>query len=93
MYNIMTCDGNMCWLTFIITLALAAVLRRQCQDGVLAGTPFNTIGGFGVGLGLNIIMTTLFGDPRWSLLAGIAGVAIGGFLLGMILPSGDGESA
>ena len=67
------------------------MLRRQCIDGILTGTSYNSIGGFAGGAIGVLLLTTLFGDPRWSLLAGIIGIGLGGFALGLIMPS-DNDS-
>ena len=100
-YNMMTCSGGnwttafmgdctMAWLSFAIIIFLAMILRRQCTDGILAGTKFNIIGAFIGGAGVHIILTALFGAARWSLLGGLAGLAAGGFLLGFISDSTEG---
>ena len=101
-YNIMTCtakngswstsflgDCSMVWFSFAIILFLILILRRQCQDGILAGTGFNFIGALVGGLGCNLLITTLFGSAKWSLLAGIAGIVVGGYFLGMFSGSSD----
>lgn len=85
-------DCSMSWLTLVIVVFIALILRRQAEDGFLSGMGFNVVGALGVGLGLDILLVTLFGSPRWALLAGIAGVAIGGFLLGMIWDQAEGGS-
>jgi hypothetical protein len=102
MYNMMTCTGgdwvmnqipggcSLAWLSFAIILFLAMIMRRQCTDGILAGTRFNIIGAFVGGLGAHIILTTIFGSARWSLLGGIVGLAAGGFLFGFISDSTEG---
>ena len=59
----------------------------------MAGMNFNVIGAFAGGIILNILLITLTGDARWSLLAGIAGIAIGGFLLGIFANTNEGDSA
>lgn len=96
-YNIMSCEGfdtgilggcSMAWFSVAITFFLAMVLRRQSED--LLGMQFNLPGALGAGLGLNILITTLTGSVRWSLLAGILGVAIGGFVLGLFFEGGGG---
>lgn len=102
MYNMMTCQGlgisvlgdcSLAWASFAIVLFLALILRRQCEDGFLAGTGYNIFGAFAVGLGANILLTTLTGSARWSLLAGVLGIAAGGFLIGMAFDtSGSGDS-
>ena len=104
MYNLMTCQGwpggmsflgdcTMAWLSFVIIVFLAMILRRQCTDGILAGTGFNIFGALGFGLGANILLTAITGSARWSLLAGILGIIVGGYVLGLWLDnSGGGES-
>lgn len=100
----MTCSGwsgaaflggcSMAWLGFAIMVFLILILRRQCDDGILAGTGFNFIGAIIGGGGGYILLTTLTGDARWAILTGIVGVAIGGWVLGQFLDSsgGGGES-
>lgn len=104
MYNMMTCQGwpggmslfgdcTMAWFGFVILVFLCLVLRRQCTDGVLAGTNFNQYAAFGGGLGGYILLTTLLGSARWSLLAGVLGIVVGGFVVGMFADtSGGGDS-
>jgi hypothetical protein len=80
----------MAWFSFIIIVFLAMILRRQCNDGFLSGTGFNVWGAFGLGVGLNVLLTALTGSPRWSLLAGLLGVVIGGYVLGLIYDTAGG---
>jgi Mn2+/Fe2+ NRAMP family transporter len=98
-HNMLTCEGlgtnilgdcSLSWISFAIIVFLAMIARRQAQDGVLSGMGYNQIGAFALGLGANIVVTFLTGSARWSLIAGVAGIAIGGFLLGMIMPSEGG---
>lgn len=103
LYNIMQCTGpswetfailgdcSFAWFSFAITLFLALVARRQCDDGFLSGTPFNLIGALVLGLGANLLVITLMGSPRFSLVAGVVGVIAGGYLGGMVLGSSEGE--
>ena len=103
LYNLMTCQGptwslkdilggcSVAWIGVVITLFLAAVLRKQTDDGVLSGTGYNAIGAFALGVGLNILVVSLTGEARWGLLAGLVGIAAGGFGLGLIT-GGTGES-
>jgi len=101
MYNMMTCSGpgwsmsvlgdcSLAWISFAIVLFLAMIVRRQCVDGFLAGTDFNLIGSFVGGLGLNVLLIALTGSARWALLGGIAGMAVGGYVLGLF-GGGSGE--
>lgn len=103
MYNPMTCEGwgssgfsvlgdcAMSWMGLAIVLFLALVARRQCDDGFLSGTGFNLVGALILGLGLNILITMLTGSARWSLLAGIAGVAVGGYIFGLFFDQSGGN--
>ena len=103
MYNPMTCSGwgaggfslfgdcTLAWFSFAIIIFLALIVRRQCDDGLLAGTGFNVIGAFVLGLGGNFVVTILTGSARWSLIAGVAGVAIGGYVFGLFSDSSGGE--
>jgi len=105
MYNMMTCQGgtwvqgamlggcSMAWLSLTIVVFIAMMIRRQCDDGILAGVGFNPIGAFAGGGVTHIVLTAIFGSARWSLLGGIAGVALGGFVLGLFLDGGGGEYA
>ena len=82
----------MAWISFVFVVFLTLILRRQTDDGFLSGTGFNVIGAFAFGIGANVLVTALLGDARWSLLAGIIGVAVGGFVVGMFFDmSGGGE--
>jgi len=102
-YNMMSCSGwgksgfsllgdcSMAWIAFVIVLLLGLVTRRQCEDGFLAGQRFNLIGALVLGLGLTFIVTYITGSARWSLLAGVAGVAVGGFGIGFFYDQAEGD--
>ena len=102
MYSIMSCSGwgsegtallgacAMSWLSFVVIVFLAMILKRQCDDGILAGTGYNLAGALGGGIGVGLIITTFFGSALWSMMLGIAGVIIGGFLFGMFFGN-EGE--
>jgi small-conductance mechanosensitive channel len=102
-YNILSCQGGPAWATGIMggcsiswlilgaLFILIMILRRQTEDGILQGVPYNVFGAGVAGLGAAIVLTTIFGQPRWELLAGLAGIGIGGFGLGFIGIGGDGE--
>jgi hypothetical protein len=100
-HNMMTCsnlgvgflgDCSMAWFSLAIILFLALVARRQCEDGILAGTGFNFIGALLFGLGANLSIITFFGSLRWAFVGGIIGIVIGGYVIGMFLDTtGGGE--
>lgn len=86
-FNMFTCENwgfdilggcTMAWAGFAILPILTLILRRQCADGVLSGTKFNFILAW-IGCIAYIGVASLTGEVRWALLAGLAGLAIGGF--------------
>jgi len=98
-YNMMTCQGgdwtmsvmggcSMAWISFAVIVFLILISRRQAEDGFLAGTGYSFIGALVGGLGASIVLTTLLGSARWSLLGGLVGIIVGGFVIGMFV--GDG---
>jgi len=100
-YNMMTCEGNgwstsilgdcsMAWIGFTLLIFLCLILRRQCEDGFLSGTGFNVIGAFAGSLVTYIVVVALTGSARWALVAGVVGLAAGGFGIGLIADSGGG---
>jgi len=85
---------SIAWLVLAAIFILGMVLRRQTEDGVLAGTGFNFIGAMIGGMVTCIVLITLFGAPKWGFIGGIAGLALGGFGLGLLgLGDGDGGGA
>ena len=101
-YNMMTCAGgdwamsvmggcSMAWISFAVIVFLILIARRQADDGFLAGRGFSFIGAIVGGLGANILITILTGAARWSLLGGILGVIVGGFVVGMFFGDGGYE--
>ena len=101
-YNMMTCEGgdwtfnvlgqcSFAWISLAFIVFAILILRRQCDDGFLAGTGFSFIGAIVGGIGANVVMTTLLGSARWSLIGGIIGLAVGGFLVGYFFGDGGYE--
>lgn len=100
-YNMMTMSGwgtgfqigwIMSWISLVIVFFIGFILKKQCDEGFLAGTNYNVIGALVVGLLADIALVTFTGSPAWGLLAGLGGIALGGFVVGMIAPmesSGD----
>lgn len=98
-YNIMTCQGwstaifggcSMAWLGLALIVILTLILRRQCDDGILAGTGFSAVGGFVGGIGGYIILISFIGATNWAFLAGMVGLIVGGWVLGQFMGSSDG---
>lgn len=99
----MTCEGwgaagfsllgacSMAWIVIAILVFLALIARRQAEDGILAGMGYNIFGAMGVGLGAAIVIITLFGNSVWALIFGVVGIAAGGFGIGLITGSSEGE--
>ena len=97
----MTCAGgdwsmsvlggcSMAWFSFAIIVFLILIIRRQCDDGFLAGAGFSFIGALVGGLGANVILTSLTGSARWSIIGGLVGIVVGGLFLGMFFGDGGG---
>jgi hypothetical protein len=74
----------MVWLALGIVIMLSLILRRQCDDGVFAGTNFNFVGSLVVGCLPALLLGVLFASPLWTLLGGLIGIGIGGFALGFL---------
>jgi small-conductance mechanosensitive channel len=99
----MTCKGgdawgtgimggcSIAWLILAALFILIMVLRRQTDDGILQGVQYNVLGAGIFGLGAAVVLATIFGQPRWELLAGLIGIGVGGFCIGLIFPN-IGES-
>ena len=95
-FNLMTCSApphtwstslmggcSQAWLVLGLLFLLVMILRRQTDDGIMAGVSYNVFGAGILGLGVAIVLATLFGQARWEFL-GLVGIAIGGFGLGLI---------
>jgi len=74
---------------FFIIIYLPFILRKQCADGMLAGTNFNHILSLIVGIVATLVGITIFGEPRWALIIGLAGVLAGGFGGGLIASTSE----
>lgn len=88
------CGFNINWglscLAIVLTVFFALILKRQTEDGVLSGVSYNFIGSMALGVLAAGLIVTFTGDPRWTILAGIGGLALGGFGLGIFTGSSDG---
>lgn len=102
-WNIMTCQGkgwtlsqilgdcSLSWFSIAIVIFAALILRRQCEDGFLSGMQYNVFGALAGGIIADVLIVTFTGSPRWGLLGGIVGLAVGGFLLGLVWDQAGGE--
>ena len=104
LYSIMTCSSpphtwgsglmsgcSIAWLSLALLLLIILMIRRQTDDGILAGTPFFFPGALVGGMGIALILITLFGEARWGLLGGLGGMILGGFGLEFIGLGGGSE--
>lgn len=83
-------DLSMAWIGIAIIFFLNAFARKWIGEEI--GYSFSFILGIVVGLIAYVILVTLTCEPKWGLLAGIIGSAVGGFGGGMFgLGGGDGE--
>ena len=87
----MTCEGmkglscSLVWFAFAITVFLAMILRRQCSDGILSGVSYNIYGAMGLGVLGVVVASAITASPQISLIAGLVGIAVGGFGGGLIM--------
>lgn len=95
-YNIMTGSGfdmgfggdyGMCWLTGVVLFFIIAFTRKWVGEEM--GIGFFHWGAYGLGYIVWLITVTLTGSPKWSLLGGLIGAAIGGFALGQFVDTNE----
>jgi len=89
-YNMMTCNnmgkdilGNcsLAWLGLVILFFVAAFTNKWL--GKEMEVPFNFIASLVIGILAYVVVMTFSGSARWSILAGLIGEGIGGFLGGI----------
>ena len=98
--NLMTCKGfaggagaffgdcYIIWTIGALLVLTVLILRKQCDDH---GIPFNWIFAI-VGMALGLLITSaLTASVRWSFLAALGGLAVGGFVVGLITGAGGGD--
>lgn len=65
---------------------ISAILRRQLVDN--SDIDFSMIGGTVLGIAAYALILLIFSNQKWSFLASLGGIIIGGFFGGTILGSG-----
>ena len=70
------------WLLMTVVFFAAMIIRKQCDEGVLAGTPYNPISAIIGGIGMVALLTIIGVGMKWAFIAGLIGVIIGGFIIG-----------
>ena len=80
---------SLAWLVLVVIFFIAMIIRKQCDDGALAGVGYNVMGALIGGFGVAIILTIIFTSFKWALIGGIAGVLIGGFVAGRFFDSNE----
>lgn len=92
LHNMMSCDGfttdigggcTMAWVGMVILFFIIALVRKWIGEEM--GIGFNFWAGIVGGYGAYIIIISIFGSMTWALIAGVIGMAIGGFLLGIFM--------
>ena len=68
---------GMAWFGIVILFFLIALIRRWVGEGM--DVPFNMLWSVVIGVLAYIIVVSLSCSTKWSLLAGIIGMLIGGF--------------
>jgi hypothetical protein len=99
-YNMMTCGGfstdvlggcSIAWLGLVIIFFVAAFANKWL--GKEMDIPFNFIVSLIVGILAYVILMTFTGSSRWSLLAGLIGEAVGGYLGGISFGGASDDSS
>lgn len=99
MYNIMTCGGfttevlggcSIAWFSLGIIIFIVLILRKQLNDNF--GIDYNLIGGFVGAIVPFLIVVSISGSAKWSLVVGLIGAVIGGVVGGLFLGGGGGDS-
>jgi len=95
-YNIMSCEGfgtellggcSMAWFGMAILFFIVVFTRKGVE---MANMEFNSLGAFAGAYLPYIIIISLTGSAKFSMLGGIIGLFVGGLVLGMFM--GGGES-
>jgi len=95
MYNIMTCSGfttevlggcSIAWFSIGIIIFAVLILRKQLNDNI--GIDYNLIGGFVGSIVPFLIIVSISGSAKWSLIVGLIGAVIGGVVGGLFLGGG-----
>lgn len=84
-------DCSILWIIMILLFFVAAVFRKNIADGLL-GIDFSLIGGSGAGAIVFVIMIYITHSIKWSGIAGLVGVIVGGFIGAKFLPDGESDS-
>lgn len=79
----------MAWIGIGILVILLVLSKKWLGEEEIIGYPFNWLGSF-IGILIYIIVVSITGSAKWSLLAGLIGLFGGGFGLGSVL-GGSGE--
>lgn len=92
LHNLMTCENftptgfmggcSIAWLAAVVIVFVIMIARKQIQENL--GYSFHLIGSIVGGFIPFLVIITIFGSPKWSLLAGILGALIGGLAAGTI---------
>jgi len=84
-------DCSILWIMMIGLFFVAAIFRKNIAEGLL-DMDFSLIGGAGIGCLVFFIMTYITHSMKWSGIAGLVGVIVGGFIGAQFLPDVEGGS-
>jgi len=85
-YNIMTCGGfgtevlggcSLAWAGFVVLFFLGALLRKYAGEDM--DIDFSFFGSLVIGFLSYLVVVTITGSPRWSIVVGIIGIVVGGY--------------
>ena len=80
-------DTSINLILMAVIFFIGAILRKQIPDA--GGPDFSLIGSCALGEIVFIAMMFILSSQKWAFLGALIGIAIGGFLGGSILGSGD----
>jgi len=95
-YNLMSCEGfgtefmggcSMAWVGMAMIFFIVVFTRKGVE---MAGMEFNSIGGFAGAYLPYLIIISITGSAKWSMLGAIIGLLVGGLALGYFTGGGEG---
>jgi len=84
-------DCSILWIILIMIFFSAAIFRKNVAEGIL-DMDFSLIGGSAIGAIAFVVMIFITHSMKWSGVAGVVGMIIGGFIGSQFLPDGESSS-
>jgi len=78
----------MAWIGLALLVLIFMIAKKWLGEEEILGISYNWLGS-GLGLLLYLIIVSLTGSAKWSILIGLIGMMVGGFGAGMLGGSGE----